>query len=404
MGCDTMSLRYWSLVLFLMGTLALSHLAVVRAQDVSGQRGSNESSGLLLRDYRPKAKLVVPVHDVLRAKYPVVDVHTHFNIRFKHDKDLLQSYVATMDRNGIALSISLDATLGKNVDEHIEYLLTKYPNRFLIFANIDFQGNAKQGDWSQYACNQPGFARHVVELMKEAHGKGLCGLKLFKQLGLEYRNPDGSFVAIDDSRFDPIWEACAQLGWPVIMHTADPSAFFDPIDANNERLEELERHPEWAFPSPPFPSRDSLHAARNRVLEKHPKTRFIAAHLGNDGENLAQTQAWLDRYPNLYVEIASRISELGRQPRVAKKFIEANADRILFGTDGPWPEQRLRLYWRFLETDDDALPYSEKDPPPQGLWSIYGIQLDDATLRKIYHENAIRLIPRIGDAIQQFQK
>ncbi len=221
-----MSLRFWSLVLFLMGTLALSHLAVVRAQDVSGQRGSNESSGLLLRDYRPKAKLVVPVHDVLRAKYPVVDVHTHFNIRFKHDKDLLQSYVATMDRNGIALSISLDATLGKNVDEHIEYLLTKYPNRFLIFANIDFQGNAKQGDWSQYACNQPGFARHVVELMKEAHGKGLCGLKLFKQLGLEYRNPDGSFVAIDDSRFDPIWEACAQLGWPVIMHTADPSAFF----------------------------------------------------------------------------------------------------------------------------------------------------------------------------------
>jgi predicted TIM-barrel fold metal-dependent hydrolase len=179
------------------------------------------------------------------------------------------------------------------------------------------------------------------------------------------------------------------------MHTADPSAFFEPIDATNERYEELSRHPDWAFPIDKFPTRASLHSARNRVIAKHPDTIFIAAHFGNDAEDLKETALWLDTYPNMYVELASRIAELGRQPYTARKFFLKYQDRILFGTDGPWPEERLRLYWRFLETEDEYFPYSEKEFPPQGFWNIYGLFLPDEVLSKIYRENLLRILPRL---------
>jgi predicted TIM-barrel fold metal-dependent hydrolase len=257
-----------------------------------------------------------------------------------------------------------------------------------------------RGDRTQpetWDCNQPDFIRLTCERLREAARLGICGLKFFKQFGLEYRNSDGSLIQIDDPRFDPIWMTCGQLGIPIIMHTADPSAFFEPITPNNERFEELSRHPDWAFPGDKYPSRDALHAARNNVIAKHPDTIFIAAHLGNDAEDLKQTAQWLDTYPNLYVEIASRIAELGRQPYTARKFLIQYQDRVLFGTDGPWPEERLRLYWRFLETDDEYFPYSEKDFPPQGFWNIYGVYLPDEVLKKIYHGNLLRLLPRLQE-------
>jgi predicted TIM-barrel fold metal-dependent hydrolase len=184
------------------------------------------------------------------------------------------------------------------------------------------------------------------------------------------------------------------------MHTADPSAFFLPIDERNERWEELHRHPEWSFYGPQWPSRAELHTARNRVIARHPNTTFIAAHFGNDGEDLAELAGWLDQYPNLYIEFAARIAELGRQPYTARRFFLEYADRIMFGTDGPRVRERLLPHWRFLETLDEYFPYAENPFPPQGLWSIYGLGLPDDVLRKVYYENAIRIVPGVKERLR----
>lgn len=230
---------------------------------------------LLLKNFRPQSKLKVKQTNLQRAKFPVVDVHTHFRHRFRHSPEQLDAYVALMDRNNIAACVSLDGQLGDDFREHAAYLWTKYPNRFLIFANIDWQGDGTENDPATWACHRDNFAERTVERLVEAKQLGASGLKVFKQLGLGYRNPDGSLIEIDDQRWDPIWKACGDLGLPVIIHTADPAAFFDDINEKNERWEELHRHPEWSFPADKFPSREHLLAARNRVIERHPKTAFI---------------------------------------------------------------------------------------------------------------------------------
>jgi predicted TIM-barrel fold metal-dependent hydrolase len=356
---------------------------------LDGREGRN----LLLENFRPEPLLKVTRRLLTRAKFPVIDVHTHFRYRFRHSAEELEAFVELMDRHNIAMCVSLDGKLGDELDDHKRYLWTKHADRFLIFANLDWIGDGKQDDPATWDCNRPDFARRMTLALAEAKQQGVSGLKVFKQLGLGYRNADGSLLAVDDERFDPIWEACGKLGLPVLIHTADPSAFFLPIDEKNERWEELHRHPEWSFHGAGFPERDELLAARNRVIARHPKTIFIAAHMANDAEDLAQLGAWLDRYPNLYVDFASRIAELGRQPYSARKFFLNYADRILYGTDGPWPELRITYYWRFLETFDENFPYSEKEPPPQGMWRIHGLGLPDDVLQKVYHENALRLLP-----------
>jgi predicted TIM-barrel fold metal-dependent hydrolase len=193
------------------------------------------------------------------------------------------------------------------------------------------------------------------------------------------------------------------LGLPVLIHTADPAAFFLPIDETNERWEELHRRPEWSFHGPQFPSREALLAALLRVVARHPQTTFIAAHMANSAADLKAAGQWLDQHPNLYLDIASRISELGRQPYTARKFFLRYADRILFATDGPWPEERIVLYWRFLETWDEYFPYSEKEFPPQGFWNIYGLGLPDDVLKKVYQENAARLIPGVKERVEKYE-
>jgi predicted TIM-barrel fold metal-dependent hydrolase len=372
------------------------------ASGASAVAGSGASAGaepLALTEFLPEPRLRVGATLLESARFPVVDVHVHPRIRLRHDADALDGYVALMDRNRIAVSVSLDGGLGTRLDEHIAYLWTKYRQRFVIFANIDWQGSGAALDPASWDCHREDFARRMVRELEIARDKGVSGLKIFKSFGLEVRNPDGTLVAIDDPRFFPIWEACGRLQLPVIMHTADPSAFFEPLTPRNERYEELSRHPDWHFPPERFPSRASLHAARNRVIEQHPGTKFIAAHLGNDGEDLQEVAQWLERYPNLVVEFASRISELGRQPYSARDFLVAYQDRVLFGTDGPWPELRYQRYWRFLETRDEYFPYSEKEFPPQGLWRIYGVELPDAVLQKIYHGNAARWIPGVRERL-----
>lgn len=361
-------------------------------------------TALPLAEFLPEPRLKVPASALARARFPVVDVHSHLRLKLRPDPKLLDEFVQLMDRQQIAISVSLDGTLGTILEEHLHYLWKDHRQRFVVFANIDWQGKAAADVPSQWDCNQADFVHRTVLQLQRARQLGASGLKLFKQFGLGYKNADGSWLAIDDPRFDPIWAECGRLGMPILMHTADPSAFFEPITPNNERYEELSRHPDWHFPAGKFPSRASLHEARNRLFKRHPQTTFIAAHLGNDGEDLAQTAQLLDDYPNVVVEIASRISELGRQPYSARDFLIKYQDRVMFGTDGPWPEARYQSYWRFLETRDEYFPYSEKPFPPQGLWQIYGVQLPDQVLRKIYHQNAHRLIPGVAERWQQRQQ
>lgn len=253
-----------------------------------------------------------------------------------------------------------------------------------------------------WACNRPDFARRMAAELREGKQRGASGLKVFKEFGLGYRNADGRLIAVDDPRFDEIWSTCGELGLPVLIHTADPMAFFQPIDERNERWEELRRHPDWSFFGKDYPTHAELLAAFRRLVARHPRTIFIGAHVASSAEDLAAVGEWLDQHPNLYVDIAARIAELGRQPVTARRFLIRYADRILFGTDGPRSHERLLPHWRFLETDDEYFAYAENPFPPQGFWNIYGVDLPDDALRKIYFENALRLIPGVAERYAKF--
>ena len=371
-----------------------------RSADPANSAESVTMENLLLSDFRPRSTLKVAKTDLQHAKFPVIDVHNHFFFRYRGQRERLGEYVRVMDQNNIAVSVSLDAVLGNETD-HLRYLGDEYRHRLVSFAHIDFIGDGEKSNPKTWASSQSGFVRTCVEQLKVAKENGVLGIKFFKAFGLTNKNADGSLMKIDDPRWNPIWETCGTLKLPIIIHVADPVAFFQPIDANNERIEELGRHPDWSFHGDPFPSREELLAARNRVIKRHSKTTFIGAHVANNGEDLASVGKWLDEYPNLVVEFASRINELGRQPYSARDFFIKYQDRILFGTDGPWEDARLKLYWRFLETRDEYFPYSDSQPPPQGYWRIYGIHLPDEVLEKVYFRNALRILPRLKPIYQR---
>jgi predicted TIM-barrel fold metal-dependent hydrolase len=249
---------------------------------------------------------------------------------------------------------------------------------------------------------EPGYPQLQAQAIEQAHRDGARGLKILKTLGLFLREniTTGALVKIDDPRFDPMWEVCGQLNMPVAIHISDPIAFFMPTDRFNERYEELNNHPDWSFAGPNFPTNAELLEARNRMIARHPNTRFIALHVGNFAENLENVGQAMDQLPNMNVDIAARIGELGRQPRAARAFFEKYQDRILFGTDAipharNFPQQLFgdelyEIYFRFLETDDEYFDYAPAKVPPQGRWRISGIDLPDAILRKVYYENAAR--------------
>lgn len=380
--------------------LFLCIAATLAAAEQDGKLDGQDGRNLALDQFRPAPMLKVPVHALARAKFPVVDVHLHPGIRLHSSPELLADYVKLMDAQNIAVSVSLDGGMGDDFVEHKKYLWTDYRDRFVIFANIDWCGQAGETDYANWDCHRPDFARRMAAELARCKELGASGVKIFKNFGLEYRNPDGSLVKIDDPRWDPIWQACGELGLPMLIHVADPKAFFLPIDHTNERWEELRRHPEWSFHGPQFPEYDELLAAFFRVVKKHPKTTFIGAHMVNSAIDLGRLAARLDEYPNLYVDLAARIAELGRQPFTARRFCIQYADRILFGTDGPRVPDRLLLHWRFLETEDEYFPYAENPFPPQGFWRIYGLNLPDDVLKKIYSENAARIVPGVRQRLR----
>ena len=384
------------------GALAPVAAGTGRAQQTPARDAQPEV--LELKDFQPRSMLEVPSTRVPRARFPVIDFHTHLGFSAKgiagvpHGEERRfaappEELLAVMDRVNLRTMVNLTGGVGAGLQESIRRYQAAHPGRFLTFT---------EPRWSE--SNQPNYPREQADAIQRAHQLGARGLKILKTLGLYLREQitSGPLVKIDDRRFDPMWEACGALKMPVAIHISDPEAFFLPIDRFNERFEELNAHPDWSFHGKDFPTTRELFEARNRVFARHPKTTFVALHVGNKAEDLGYVSECLDKFPNMHVEIGARIGELGRQPRSARRFFDRFQDRILFGTDavphGKQTPQQIfgealyEIYFRFLETEDEYFDYAPAPTPPQGRWKIYGLGLPDGILRKVYHANAQSLI------------
>jgi predicted TIM-barrel fold metal-dependent hydrolase len=314
-------------------------------------------------------------------RYPVIDIHNHLGGgRQTLTADRVKSYLSEMDAAGVRTVVNLDGGWGERLNETLDALDRAHPGRFATFALVNFDG-IDDPDWS---------AREAKRL-EEGFARGARGLKIDKRLGLIFRDKAGKLLAVDDARLDPIWAACGKHKKPVLIHVSDPSAFFTPLDRFNERWHELNEHPNWLFHGEQFPKQKDLLDQLHRVIARHPETNFVNTHFGNNAEDLAAVGANLDKYPNMYVDFDARISELGRQPYSARKFFLKYQNRILFGTDTTPRRDAFRIYYRFLETDDEYFDCAASHHL-QGFWRIYGIFLPDDVLEKIYFKNAERLL------------
>jgi predicted TIM-barrel fold metal-dependent hydrolase len=279
--------------------------------------------------------------------------------------------------------VNLDGRWGAELEANLERYDRAHPGRFLTFCHVD---------WGDLARPE----RLVASLEASARA-GARGLKVWKDLGLGVRDDRGELVLPDDPRIAPLWGAAGRFRLPVLIHTADPIAFFEPADATNERLEELAVHPEWAVHGPGMPSFERLMEALEAVVAAHPETTFVGAHVCCCAEDLAWVERMLRTYPNLYLDFSQRIAELGRQPRAARRLFVEHGDRVLFGTDELPPRRAAyETYFRFLETADEHFAYSPdpENPWPQGRWRISALDLPPDTLRAIYRDNALRVLAR----------
>ena len=351
-------------------------------QQIGYQKAGNADQNkiLLLKDFHPVSMLHASVHEVSRAKYYVIDVHNHVNDARGIEEHMdPRQVVQVMDSTNVRTVVILTGMWGEKLQKVLDEMVKPFPGRFVVFTEID---------WSK--IDDANFSQEMVAQLDDAVARGARGLKILKDLGLGVRGKDGKLIAVDDPRLDPVWEECGRLGIPVSIHISDPEAFFHPVDARNERYEELIEHPDWSFYGPRFPSKESLLAARDRVFARHPNTTFVALHMANWPERLDYVSEVLDRYPNVMVEFGARQAELGRQPRRAREFFLQYQDRIMFGTDNGMSEEMYRNHFRWLETSDESFDYWGY--PGQGRWKIYGMELPDAVLEKVYHSNAERML------------
>jgi predicted TIM-barrel fold metal-dependent hydrolase len=327
---------------------------------------------LRLSDFHPRSALKTPVHRIEQPRFPVIDYHNHLDSMRPED------VLAVMDQCGVERVVNITMQVGQAALDIIDRY-RDLPDRFSSIGWMDWSG-VERTDFVQVTLDR---IHRLVE-------HGVCGIKFWKDFGLTVRDADGKLLRIDDERFAPIFDECGRLGLPVMFHTADPSAFFEPLDATNERYEELAAHLDWSFASSGV-SKRTLLEQRNRVIARHPATTFVGAHCAESSEDLAHLGEQLDALPNLVVDISARASELGRQPYAARSFFLEYADRILFGTDLLPEVEMYRLYYRFLETADEYFEYPSH-ASRQGRWNIYGIFLPDDVLRKVYRENALKLL------------
>jgi predicted TIM-barrel fold metal-dependent hydrolase len=377
--------------------LAADREELQSSTSATGEQSS--SSSLPLEQFLPKSTLHAAVTQVPRSRYPVIDFHTHLTFTDGLSKNPKIKFGAqpedclpVMDRRNIRTLVNLTSGYGDTLRQAIATFQTAHPGRFVCFTEPAYG-----------LADEPNYSQKQADLIQDAHQAGAKGLKVLKTLGLYLREQitTGPLVRIDDRRFDSMWDAVGSFNMPVAMHISDPEAFFLPIDRFNERWEELHAHPSWSFHGKDFPSNRELQEARRNVMRRHPKTKFVCLHVA-DAEDLPYVSECMDSHPNMYVEIAARIGELGRQPRAAKKFIDRYQDRVMFGTDAIpkgydtpqqiFDDELYEIYYRFLESEDEYFDYAPAPKPPQGRWRIYGLGLSDEVLHKVYWSNAAGLL------------
>lgn len=333
--------------------------------------------------YDPPSSLVVPEHKLMRAKFPFIDVHNH---QWSMAGPDLANLIREMDKLNMAVMVNLSGR-GRGSEEQLfnslESIKKNYPKRFIVFTNVDFGG-----------IDDPTWGSRTAKQLEEDVKRGANGLKIYKNLGMMSRDSKGERIRVDDPRIDPVWAKCGELGIPVLIHSADPKQFWQPIDNQNERWLELKLHPGRRHDTDPV-KWETIIEEQHNVFRKHSKTKFINAHLGWYGSDLARLGKLLDELPNVYTEIGAVIAELGRQPRAAKEFLTKYQDRVMFGKDS-WVVDEYSTYFRVLETADEYFPYHKRY---HAFWRMYGLELPDDVLKKLYYKNALKVIPNI-DASQ----
>ena len=332
--------------------------------------------------YDPPSTLKVDEHHVTKAKFPFIDIHNH---QFGMATQDLSELIKEMDKLNMSVMVNLSGRGGGNgqIDGALSNVKKNFPKRFVVFTNIDFNG-----------IGGTGWIEKSVKRLEDDVKLGAMGLKIYKGLGMDVRDADGKRVSVDDPRIDPIWAKCGELGIPVLIHSADPKSFWDPFDNQNERWLEVKLNPGRRHDKDPV-KWETIIEEQHRMFGKHPKTKFINAHLGWYANDLKKLGELLDQYPNMYSEIGAVIAELGRQPKTAKAFLTKYQNRILFGKDS-WIPSEYETYFRVLESEDEYFPYHKRY---HAFWKMYGIGLPDDVLKKIYYKNALMLLPALDKSM-----
>lgn len=330
-----------------------------------------------VEEYEPVSTLKVPQHLLTHARYPFIDVHNHQWIMPVQNLDDL---VADMDSLNMGVMVNLSGFRGKYLEWTLDNIRQHHPNRFAIFLNINFEN-----------LDDAGWPEEPVRMLEEGVKQGVKGLKVYKSLGLTDKDNHGNRIAVDDPRLDPIWARCGELGIPVMIHTGEPSPFWQPKDKFNERWLELKQEPDRYRPPDKYPPFEQIMAEQHHVFRKHPHTKFIDAHLGWFGNDLERLGKIFDEMPNVYTELGAVLAELGRQPRFARAWMIRYQDRVMFGKD-TYKKTEYYTYFRVLETADEYFDYYRKR---HAHWKMYGLDLPDSVLRKVYYQNALKVIPGI---------
>jgi uncharacterized protein len=355
----------------LFSLIAMGQLSRANAQE----QGNTTARVPTIEEYQPKSGLVTGEHKPEHAKYPFVDIHSH---HWNPTPEHVDALVKEMDTINLRVLVNLSGGTGESLKKTLAVMKGRYPNRFVVFANLSYDD-----------LNTPGYGKRAAARLEQDVRNGAQGLKIFKNYGMDLKYANGERVHVDDPEFDPVWDKCAELKIPVLIHIAEPSAFFDPWDYHNERWEELREFPQRARPRSKYPPFETLVAERDRMFAKHPRTNFIAAHLAFHGNDLNRLGKLFDSHPNVYVDIAAVLAELGRQPYSAHDFLVKYQDRVLMGKD-IYEVNEYKWYFRALETRDEYFEYYRKR---HAFWRIYGFQVPDEVLKKIYFENALKLVP-----------